>query len=698
MKQNENAVDVRLLSVGSLKGVGPVISEKLANKGIVTVEELLYFVPVRWLDRGNIKTISELSAGEEASLVAVVDSHRSLFFRHARKKGYEVIVTDETGYLSLKWFQWSRGYLEQICRKGTALFVSGRVGQFGDFLQIVHPSVTVLADDEGPEKARMVLPVYSQVEGIKQGVIRNIIAEAVNVFNSGPLCVLPEKHEQHHSLMPFPDAIRSVHGLDGAFDEARSAASVKRVILEEYLQFQITLMAKKRKAHKEKGIAFKMKSPILERFLKGLPFDLTGGQKRVIGEIVSDMGRNVPMNRLLQGDVGSGKTVCAVAGACVAIDSGFQVAFMAPTEILAEQHYLNVHRWFGDLGIPAILLKGGMGKERKEIVKKIRSGAVPIIVGTHAIIQSDVDFHRLGLVIIDEQHRFGVDQRKRLKNKSFYPDVLNMSATPIPRTLSMVIYGDLDVSVIDTLPEGRQAIKTIVLSEDKRDKARVMVEKELRSKSGIFIVYPIIEESENAGIRNATQMAGHWQNSVFPEHRVGLLHGRMNTKDKENIMEMFRQRKIDILVCTTVIEVGIDIPHATMIIVENAERFGLSQLHQLRGRVGRGSEPARCILLTSTARTNLASKRLKIMEKTNDGFTIAEEDLRIRGVGDMLGVRQSGLPPFRVGDIVRDIDIMGQARRIAEEFASTLSDRELQELMNRIGDRFEDKQALSDIA
>ncbi|MBP1748831.1 MAG: ATP-dependent helicase RecG, partial [Deltaproteobacteria bacterium] len=393
-----------------------------------------------------------------------------------------------------------------------------------------------------------------------------------------------------------------------------------------------------------------------------------------------------------------GKTVCAVAGACMSIDNGFQVAFMAPTEILAEQHYLNVHRWFSDLGIPVVLLKGGMGKQRKEILQQVRSGAMPVIIGTHAIIQSDVEFHRLGLVIIDEQHRFGVDQRKRLKNKSLCPDVLNMSATPIPRTLSMVVYGDLDVSIIDTMPEGRQKVKTYVLSEDKREKARAMVEKELGSGRGVFIVYPVIEESETPGVRNATQMAEHWQNLVFPDHRVGLLHGKMNTKDKEDIMERFRQKGIDILVCTTVIEVGIDIPHATMIVVENAERFGLTQLHQLRGRVGRGSETARCVLLTSSVRTRLASKRLKIMEKTNDGFTIAEEDLRIRGVGDMLGVRQSGLPPFRIGDIVRDIDIMAKARKIAEDYTNALSDPELEGLMSNIGDRFEDKQEFSGIA
>ena len=698
MEHDENASDLRLTPVASLKGVGPVIAEKLARKGIETVEQLLYFVPVRWVNRGALRKISDLKAGEDVSVVGRVDSYRSLFFRHHRKKGYEVVVADDTGHLSLKWFQWTAGYLKQICHKGTVLFISGRVGQFGEFLQIVHPAVTVLAGDESPDNTRTALPVYAQLEGIKQGMVRNIVEEAVRVFNTRPFGVLPASEEKRHSLVAFTEAVNCAHGLDGGFDEERSASSVRRMILEEYLQFQATLMAKKRKAHKEKGIAFKTEGPSLRRFLDGLPFGLTVGQERVIGEIVADMGRGIPMNRLLQGDVGSGKTVCAVAGTCVAVDSGFQVAFMAPTEILAEQHYLNVHRWFSELGIPVVLLKGNMGKQRRAVLDEIRSGAVPVIIGTHAIIQSDVTFHRLGLVIIDEQHRFGVDQRKRLRKKSFSPDVLNMSATPIPRTLSMVVYGDLDVSVIDMMPEGRQAVKTLVFAEDKRAKAEAMVEKELKAGHGVFIVYPLIDESDTPGMRNATGMAEHWQRSVFPGHRVGLLHGRLNTKDKESIMERFRQKKIDILVCTTVIEVGIDVPHATTIVIENAERFGLSQLHQLRGRVGRGSGPASCILLASSLRTNLASKRLKIMEKTNDGFAIAEEDLKIRGVGDMLGVRQSGMPPFRIGDIVRDIDIMARARRIAEEYTKTLSDDELQGLVAAIGNRFDDPREFSGTA
>lgn len=698
MEHDENAADLRLTPVASLKGVGPVIAEKLARKGIETVEQLLYFVPVRWVNRGALRKISDLKAGEDVSVVGRVDSYRSLFFRHHRKKGYEVVVADDTGHLSLKWFQWTAGYLKQICHKGTVLFISGRVGQFGEFLQIVHPIVTVLSEDETPDSARTVLPVYSQLEGIRHGTVRNIMEEAVRVFNTRPFGILPPREEERQSLVPFVEAVSCAHGLDGWLDEERSAASVRRMILEEYLQFQATLMAKKRKAHGEKGIAFKTESPTLRRFLDGLPFGLTAGQERVIGEITADMGRGVPMNRLLQGDVGSGKTVCAVAGACVAVDSGFQVAFMAPTEILAEQHYLNVHRWFGDLGIPVVLLKGNMGRQRREALQEIRGGAVPVVIGTHAIIQSDVAFHRLGFVIIDEQHRFGVDQRKRLRAKSLSPDVLNMSATPIPRTLSMVIYGDLDVSVIDTMPGGRQPVKTLVLPEDKRENVKAMVEKELNADRGVFVVYPLIEESETPGMRNATRMAEHLQRSVFPDHRVGLLHGRLNTKDKESIMERFRQKKIDILVCTTVIEVGIDVPHATMIVIENAERFGLSQLHQLRGRVGRGSGPASCILLTSSSRTNIASKRLKIMERTGDGFAIAEEDLRIRGVGDMLGVRQSGMPPFRIGDIVRDIDIMTRARSIAEDYTKTLSDRELEDLVARIGDRFDDTREFSEIA
>lgn len=685
--------------VSSLKGVGPAIEKKMARKGLCTVDDLLYFVPVRWLDRSTVKTIGELKAGDECSVVATVDSYRSMFFRHSRKKGFEMIVGDETGYLSLKWFQWSKGYLSRICKKGLAVMVSGRVGQFGETLQIVHPDVSVLDTDEVPERNRPVVPVYSQIEGIKQGFVRNIIAEAVKVSDTALLSVIPPETEGEYGLIPLDQAIRCVHGMDGTDASVTDMNEcVRRMVLEEYLQFQISLMAKKRKAQAQKGIAFTGGGALLDRFLKNLGFPLTSSQERVIAEIISDMKRPVPMNRLLQGDVGSGKTVCAVAGACIAIDNGYQVAFMAPTEILAEQHYLNVHRWFAELEIPVVLLKGGLGSQRKGVLDDIRSGSVPVVIGTHAMIQSDVDFSRLGFVIIDEQHRFGVEQRKKLKAKSRRPDVLNMTATPIPRTLSMVVYGDLDVSVIDTMPAGRQKVATKVLPERGRDRARALIEKELKAGHGVFIVYPVIDESEMSGVRDARSMAAHLQASVFPDYRISLLHGRMNAREKEDAMYAFRNGDIDILVCTTVIEVGIDVPRATMIVVENAERFGLSQLHQLRGRVGRGRLPSTCLLLTAEERTRLAARRLRIMEKTGDGFVIAEEDLRIRGVGDMLGIRQSGLPPFRIGDIIKDIDLMTRARRIAGEYTARLSDGKLLRALAGIGGRFEDVRGLSGIA
>lgn len=687
------------MPVMSLKGVGPVIGKGLLKKGIQCVDDLFYFVPIRWLDRGTVKMIGELRAGEGACVLASVDSYRSMFFRHARKKGFEVIVTDDTGSLSLKWFQWSKGYLQRICRKGALLFLSGKVGKFGEALQIVHPEVTVLGEDEAPGRAPGVLPIYSQIDGVKQGFLRNIVSEAVNVLNSSPEGILSREMEERFDLMNFADAVRCVHRADGEdFTEEKGNRGVNRLILEEYLHFQITLMSRKRKVHRERGISFAANGPLYRRFLQNLGFQLTGAQSRVMAEIISDMVRDIPMNRLLQGDVGSGKTVCAVACACVAIDNGFQAAFMAPTEILAEQHYLNVHRWFAELGVPVTLLKGGMGRERRGVLDAIRTGATPIVIGTHAMIQADVEFNKLGLVIIDEQHRFGVEQRKKLKDKSRRPDVLSMTATPIPRTLSMVVYGDLDVSVIDAMPGGRQKVVTKVLSDDQREKAHAMIREELKDGHGVFIVCPLVEESEQMGIRDATGMASHFQDSVFPEYRVGLLHGRMSARDKEGVMDGFRHGEIDVLVCTTVIEVGIDVPRATMIVVENAERFGLSQLHQLRGRVGRGTLRSRCLLLASTQRTNLATKRLRIMEKTNDGFAIAEEDLRIRGVGDMLGVRQSGMPAFRIGDVVRDIDIMIEARKVAEDFTGGLREGEMKKLLEHIGDRFEDKRDLSGIA
>jgi len=395
-----------------------------------------------------------------------------------------------------------------------------------------------------------------------------------------------------------------------------------------------------------------------------------------------------PMNRLIQGDVGSGKTICAVIASCISIDNGYQVAFIAPTEILAEQHYFSVHRFFEALNIPVVFLRGNMGKERKAVLDGIKKGVFTVIVGTHAVIQKDVVFHNLGLVVIDEQHRFGVLQRKWLIEKGLSPDVLMMTATPIPRTLSMVIYGDLDVSIIDEMPQGRQGIRTKVFLDDEKSKVYSMVEDEIQSGRQVFIVYPLVEESDKMDLLNAKKMAESFRKSVFSRYRIGLLHGGMKAEEKEGCMKQFKDGLIDILVCTTVIEVGIDVPNATMIVIEHAERFGLSQLHQLRGRVGRGVHPSKCLLLTSTRRTELATKRLRIMEKTTDGFKIAEEDMMIRGVGDMLGVRQAGIPRFRVGDIIRDMDLMLRAKDLCEMFLADLTERDLKKIKNVVERRW----------
>jgi ATP-dependent DNA helicase RecG len=391
---------------------------------------------------------------------------------------------------------------------------------------------------------------------------------------------------------------------------------------------------------------------------------------------------------LVQGDVGSGKTICAVIASCAAIDSGYQVAFMAPTEILAEQHYFSIHRFFEALGISIAFLRGNMGKDRKAVLDGIQSGNTAVIVGTHAIIQKDVAFRNLGLVVIDEQHRFGVLQRRWLIEKGLTPDVLMMTATPIPRTLSMVVYGDLDVSVIDEMPKGRQGIKTKVFLEDNKTKVYEMIEGEIKAGHQVYIVYPLVVESDKVELLDATKMASYFQNSIFSQYKVGLLHGSMKAEEKEETMTRFKNRKIDILVCTTVIEVGIDVPNATMIVIEHAERFGLSQLHQLRGRVGRGAHASKCVLVTSSRRTEVATKRLRIMEKTIDGFKIAEEDMLIRGVGDMLGTRQSGIPRFRVGDIIRDIDLMLRARNICGESLPKLKMVDVKKIKEAIRDNW----------
>jgi ATP-dependent DNA helicase RecG len=679
------------IPVSQLKGVGPKITQSMEEKGILTIEDLLYFLPQRYMDRRTIHSIARLTEGQRGNIIATVSAYRSLYFRHARKKGYEVVVEDETGALSLKWFQWAPSYLKMICKKGNFLFLSGQVSRFGEKLQMIHPDVVILEDGAEGDEFRKIIPLYSPMDGVKQGILRKIIEEALNLCGEDTKSVFPESVEERHNLVKLLAAFRHIHSPEeDLYKESRRHTYIERLILEEYMLFQSALWMNRTERKKEKGISFRPQGPLYKKFTGNLPFALTDAQKRVMHEIESDMASAEPMNRLVQGDVGSGKTICAIIASCAAIDNRYQVAFMAPTEILAEQHYLSIHRFFEALGIPIAFLRGSMGKERKDVIDRIRGGNIAVIVGTHAIIQKDVAFQNLGLVVIDEQHRFGVIQRRWLIEKGLAPDVLMMTATPIPRTLSMVVYGDLDVSVIDEMPKGRQGIKTKVFLDENKTKVYEMIEDEIKHGHQVFIVYPLVEESDKVDLLDATKMAFYFQKSIFSQYRVGLLHGSMKAEEKEETMTRFKDRMIDILVCTTVIEVGIDVPNATMIVIEHAERFGLSQLHQLRGRVGRGVNASKCVLVTSSRRTEVATKRLRIMEKTTDGFKIAEEDMLIRGVGDMLGTRQSGIPRFRVGDIIRDMDLMLRARNICGESLPKLKKIELKIIEKAIQDRWGD--------
>jgi ATP-dependent DNA helicase RecG len=691
--------DLLTTPIRFLKGVGPKISEQMEKKGIKSVEDLFYFLPIRYEDKRYIRKINELREGEKALVIAKVITSKSLFYRHSRKKAYEAIVDDGTGNISVKWFQWVSSYLRNICRKGNILLLSGGVSRYGTKLQMIHPEVTILGDESEIENCKGIVPIYSEIDRVKQGTLRNLVKRVFEDYGVYVKSILPGEIEKFYGFIPLYETFFKIHFPDDDLLESNIRQKyIQRLIFEEYFLFQAALLMKKGEIKKERGISFKSDGIYYNKFKGSLPFELTLAQKRVIRETEHDMAHIEPMNRLLQGDVGCGKTVCAILAACIAVDNGYQVAFMAPTEILAEQHYLTIHKAFEGMGIPLVFLRGSMGKERKGVIEDIKKGEYSVIVGTHALIQKDVNFRRLGLVIIDEQHRFGVIQRKLLKEKGIMPDTLVMTATPIPRTLSMVVYGDLDVSVIDEIPEGRQKIWTKVFLDKDKFAVYRMIEDELKKGHQAYIVYPLVEESEKIELLNAKEMAAYFKKSVFPSYRVGLLHGRMKAEEKEKIMFRFKNREIDVLVCTTVIEVGIDVPNVTMMVIEHAERFGLSQLHQLRGRVGRGTYPSKCVLITSTRRTEIATRRLKVMEETTDGFKIAEEDMKIRGPGDMLGVRQSGIPKFRVGDIVRDGDIMTHARRVAEEMIDRLTVDDLNSVKDTVLARWKDSMHLYNIA
>ncbi|HOC59951.1 MAG TPA: ATP-dependent DNA helicase RecG [Smithellaceae bacterium] len=657
-----------------LKGVGPKMAARFAAKKIRTLEDLLFFLPRSYEDRREIRKINKLETGKVQTIVATVATCE--FRQYAQKRILEVLVVDGTSGLTIKWFK-GMSYLAGVFHKGVRAIFTGQVTPDYQGKSMIHPDYEILeeGDEDNILNFKRIVPIYSETEGLHQKYIRKVMEAALENYSRYYSSPIPDDICRKRNLMNIHEALLEVHFPDRTEDihlllESRSEAH-RRLIYDEFFFFQLGMATKKNGQLLERGIAFTLGGRLLETFYASLPFVLTGAQLRVINEIQKDLSSPGAMNRLLQGDVGSGKTLVAMASMITVCENGYQAALMAPTEILAKQHYATFCAWAQPIGLKVVLLTGSMTNAvRSEALEQIKAGQVDIILGTHALIQEDVDFRRLGLVVIDEQHRFGVMQRATLRNKGICADVLVMTATPIPRTLAMTVYGDLDVSVIDEMPPGKKPVRTVLMGENRRQAVYDTLGKEIAKGHQAFIVYPLVEQSENLDLKDATKMAEHLQQDIFPGIQVGLIHGKMKEKEKDAVMKAFLKKEIAILVATTVIEVGIDVPHASLMVIEHAERFGLSQLHQLRGRVGRRDIPSTCILLADYRLSPDARKRLKAMEKTSDGFLLAEEDLAIRGPGDFLGTRQSGLPDFRIASILRDARILNDAKEDAFALAA----------------------------
>jgi ATP-dependent DNA helicase RecG len=660
------AIGKLTLQAQFVKGVGPKIGVLLARKGLRTVEDLLYFLPRKYEDRRFVKTITQAEVGRKETVIG--DVVRAEIHPYNKRRVFEVVLRDDSGTLKAKWFKGSFTYLRNTFKPGLRVILTGDVRLYQFELEMIHPDFEILEEGEDSHlHFKRIVPIYSETEGLGQKHLRRILLHAVEDYARYVPGPIPRDICERQGLIDIIEAVRTLHlpGQEediGPLNDMRSTAH-KRLIFDELFYFELAMALKHKGNILEEGIAFQTRGELSGRFLSILPFALTGAQQRVVDEIRTDMARPSPMHRLLQGDVGSGKTVVSMAAMLTACENGYQAAIMAPTEILAEQHYGNIARWVESLGLSTALLLGSMRPaEKKEVVRQIENGEIQFVVGTHALIQEGVEFRKLGLVVVDEQHRFGVVQRAALRAKGANPDVLVMTATPIPRTLAMTVYGDLDISVLDEMPPGKKPVKTKVFFEKERSRVYEIVRKEIAKGNQVFIVYPLVTESEALDLKDATRMAEHLQKDVFPELRIGLVHGRMKGSEKDGIMKAFNDRQLDILVSTTVIEVGIDIPQASLMVIEHAERFGLAQLHQLRGRVGRSDIPSYCVLMTGHKGSENARKRLRIMEQTTDGFRIAEADLEIRGPGEFMGTRQSGFPDFRVADILRDGRLLNDAR------------------------------------
>jgi ATP-dependent DNA helicase RecG len=671
--------DLSDLDIQYIKGVGPRKAALLKRLDILSVRDALFYFPYRYEDRRDIRKIRDITPGEMQTVVGKVTGAdvldlgrggRKLFGRRRYKGGlklFELAVTDGSGDIKGKWF--NQPYLKSRFRTGQEVVLSGTVKATRWGMEMDNPEYELVGDDEeGLIHTARIVPVYGATENLSTRQLRGIIFNVLKSCLDEVEDPLPPEVLERHGLPGLRESIMDCHfpPPDAGLADLNGwkTPCQRRLSFGELFMLELGFAIIRKDKARERGIGFKPEGALGNRLLGSLPFELTSSQERAFDEIRRDMGRPHPMNRLLQGDVGSGKTIVALMAMLAASECGYQSALMAPTEILAEQHYINIHGMLEDLGLRVRLLTGST-KERP--LEEIASGGVDVVVGTHAIIQENIRFRKLGLVVIDEQHRFGVTQRASLRKKALNPDVLIMTATPIPRTLALTLYGDLDYSVLGELPPGRTPVRTRLYMHEEKGGIYEEIASEVRKGGQVYVVYPVIEESGKTNLRNAIQ-GEEGLRKLFPEMRIALLHGRIKPADREAVMAGFKRGEIDILVSTTVIEVGVDVPNASMMLIVHAERFGLSQLHQLRGRVGRGRRQSRCLLLAYGPLSAEARRRLDVITRTTDGFKVAEEDLDIRGPGEFLGTRQSGLPDLRIANIVRDAGLLEPARREAFSF------------------------------
>ena len=647
----------------ALKGIGPAKFSALKEIGIETLFDLINYFPRKYLDRTSITPIGSAKTGTEINLVGKVEA--AGLVKGRKRSFFKAIISDKSGMITLIWFNGAR-FISKSIKVGDRLAVSGKV-EFYNNLQIVHPEFDKLKENEDPLSSGIISPIYSIPAPLKANKIDNlflkkIIRSLINEIETVP-DYFSDKFRKEHSLILISEALKQIH-----FPSTSNALNnaINRLKFSEHFFFQLMMLSRKSLLDKLPSKPLIKTGVQTKLVYNTIDFELTKAQKRVLKQIKDDLSQPYAMNRLLQGDVGSGKTIIAILAAAISVSNKFQVAIMAPTEILANQHYKSFKKYADSAQISCALLVGGMpvGK-RKKILTALKNHKIDMIVGTHALIQKDIEFSSLGLVIVDEQHRFGVNQRNTLVQKGVNPHLLSMTATPIPRTLAITYHGDMELSIIDELPKDRIPVVTKMVSEKRLNRVYSFMVDEVKSGRQCIIVYPLIEESEKSDLSAAIDMYNTLSENEFKDLRVGLLHGRQDKSEKEKIMQNFSENKINILLSTTVIEVGIDVPNATVMLIENAERFGLTQLHQLRGRVGRGNKKSYCILVQRKINEH-SKKRLKIMESTNDGFKISDEDLKMRGPGEFFGIKQSGFFNFKIADLLLDGKMIKEARTAAE--------------------------------